>query len=153
MGEARRRKGQHLGPNMRSVTADDPEVRTLLEKGQVIAVHMFGVGAIDHAVRSLTYEQLMAPERHTLRMAFETLDRIRTGEINPWECFLCHSRRSGMQRVSVMAVIERALGEPLPDKPGIIVPVCHACDNVSAEDTRKRVEGAFHLSELQEGRA
>jgi len=154
MGEAKRRKArQDLGPNARVVQPDAPEVRALLEKDQPINVHLLGAGAIELAIRSLTLEELMVPERHAFRLAFETFDRIRAGEIEPWQCFLCGVEHSGMQAISVMAVIERALGEPAPDKPGPVVPICHACDSVSTEETRRRVQAEFGLYGVQEGRA
>jgi hypothetical protein len=152
MGEARRRKArQDLGPNGRFVAADAPEIRTLLEKGQPINVHLMGAAAIIASVTSLSFDQFVIPERHALRLAFQMLDRIRTGEIEPWRCVLCGKEFSGLPELSVMAVIERALGDPTPKKPGITAPICHACDSVSAEETKRRVQAAFGLMGLQEG--
>ena len=132
---------------------DAPEVRALLEKGQPVNVHLFGAMAIIDAVCSLTFDEMMVPELHAFRLAFQTLDRIRTGEIEPWRCFLCDVLHAGMPAVSVMAVIERALGDPIPKKPGIVAPICHACDSVSTEQTQRLVREAFGLYALQEGNA
>jgi hypothetical protein len=154
MGEAKRRKPrQDLGPNTRVVSPDGPEVHALLEKGQPINVHLLGAGAIVLTIRSLTTKELMAPEQHAFRLAFQTLDRIRTGEIEPWQCFLCGAEHVGMQAISVMAVIERTLGEPRPDKHGIVAPICYACDSVSTDETRRLIQEAFGLLDLQRGRA
>ena len=151
MGEARRR--QHLDPNARLVPPNAPEIRALLEKGQPLNVHLFGAQSIIGAVRSKTFDEMMAPELHAFRLAFQTLDRIRTGEIAPWSCFLCGVDHAGVAAVSVMAVIERALGDPTPQKPGIVGPICHACDSVSTEHTQRRVHRAFGLYAVQEGHA
>ena len=64
------------------------------------------------AVRALTFDELMVPELQAFRLAFQMLDRIRTGEIESWRCFLCTGDYSGLPTVSVMAVIERSLGDP-----------------------------------------
>jgi hypothetical protein len=151
MGEARRR--QNLDPNTRLVPPNAPEVRTLLGKGQPLNVHLFGARAIISAIASRTFDEMMVPELHALRLAFQMLDRIRTGEIDPWHCFLCDVDHSGGTALSVMAVIERALGDPTPQKPGIVAPICHACDGVSTEHTRRRVNEALGLYGLQEGHA
>jgi hypothetical protein len=154
MGEARRRKRRlDLGPNGSWVAPDAPEIHALLEKGQPINVHLFGALAIIYIVRSRTPDELMAHELHAFRLAFQTLDRIRTGEIEPWQCFLCGADHAGLSTVSVMAVIEWALGDPMPQKPGIVASICHACDSVSTEQTQQRVREAFGLYALQEGRA
>ena len=154
MGEAKRRQArQELGPNGRMLPPDAPEISALLEKGQPVNVHLFGAAAIIGAVCSLTFDEMMVPELHAFRLAFQMLDRIRTGEIEPWQCFLCCVAYAGVEAVSVMAVIERALGDPIPKKPGIVAPVCHACDSVSTEQTQRLLREAFGLYALQEGRA
>jgi hypothetical protein len=53
----------------------------------------------------------------------------------------------------VVAVIERAAGDPAPDKPAVTALICHACESVSTEETRRRVQAEFWLLHLQEGRA
>lgn len=154
MGEAKRRKPNvDLGPNGRFVLPDAPEVRALLEVGQPINVHLFGRAAIINTIRSKTFEEVMVPELHAFRLAFQTLDRIRTGELDPWRCFLCGDDHRGMQPLSVMAVIERMLGDPQPKKPGTVASICHTCDGVSTEETNRRVREAFGLCALQEGHA
>ena len=40
---------------------------------------------------------------------------------------------------SVVAVIERAAGDPAPDNPAVTALICHACDSVSTEEARRRV--------------
>jgi hypothetical protein len=52
-----------------------------------------------------------------------------------------------------MAVIERTLGDPNWDKPTLTVPVCHACDSVSAEEAKRKIQASFNLSLLQQGHA
>jgi hypothetical protein len=154
MGEARRRKlREDLGPKGRMVAPDAPEVRALLEKGQPVNVHLFGATAIYLIARSEPFDQFMRPERHALRLAFQMLDRIRTGEIEAWQCFLCDAWREGMPAVSVMAVIERALGDPNPDKPGIVAPICHACDSIIPEETTRKVQAVFRLCPVEAGHA
>jgi hypothetical protein len=153
MGEGKRRARQDPDPNARLIPPNTPEVRALLGKGQPLNVHLFGAAAIIAIVYSKTFDELMVPELHALRLAFQTLDRIRTGEIEPWCCFLCNVGYADVAAVSVMAVIERALGDPTPKKPGIVAPICHACDGVSTEHTRRRVNEALGLYGLQEGHA
>jgi hypothetical protein len=154
MGEAKRRqRRQDLGPNGHYAAVDAPEIRALLEKGQPINVHLMGAMAIIRDVCALNREALMAPERHAFGLAFQMVSRIDNGEIEPWTCFLCDREFSGLPTLSVMAVIERALGDPMPNKPGLTMPICHACDSVSTEETRRRVQAALGLYPLQEGRA
>jgi hypothetical protein len=139
MGEAKRRKDG--SPPRHGVSADSPEVRNLLAAGEPINLHLFGFGAVQIMIGTLSEQQLMAPEHHAFQRAFETIDKIRTGEIRPWRC-------------SVVAVIDRALGESNWDKPALAVPVCHACDSVDSEETKYRIRTALGLSPpLQEGHA
>jgi hypothetical protein len=130
-----------------------PEIRELLAAGQPINVHLFGAAALLSACVSLPFRQFMNSERHAMRLAFMSFDRIRTGEFASWTCLLCGHDFSGLNQLSVVAVIERALGEPKPDKPGIVASVCHACDSVSPEETSRRIHASFGLLETQSGRA
>ena len=148
MGEARRgRRQSHI------TEADSPEVRAFLEAGQPINVTLFGAAAIQLELLSRTVDELMAPERHAFRLAFQTFDRMRTGEIEPWQCTLCGGEHVGLGRLSAMAVLERALGDPTPEKAGLVAPICHACDSVSAAETSRRIQAMFGLYTLQEGHA
>jgi hypothetical protein len=135
------------------VPTNAPEIRALLEKGQPVNVHLFGSQAIIATIRSQSFDEFMAPELHAFRLAFQMLDRIDTGEIAPWSCFLCGVDHVGLPAVSVLAVIEHALGDPTPQKPGIVGPICHACDSVSTEYTQRRVRQVFGLYAVQEGHA
>ena len=155
MGEAKKRKkrngtGNSTGPG---IPFDAPEVKAVLEGGAPINLHLFGLGTVHLMISTLTEEQLLAPEHHAFRRAFETIDKIRTGEIRPWRCGLCRVDHSGVDALSVIAVIERALREPTRDKPALTVPVCHACDSVSTEETKRKIQAALGLDPLQEGRA
>jgi hypothetical protein len=47
----------------------------------------------------------------------------------------------------------RAIGHPATDKPGVTALICHACESVSTQETRRRVQAEFGLLPLQEGRA
>ena len=105
---------------------DHAAVKAVLEGGAPINLHLFGLGTVHLMMRTLTEEQLLAPEHHAFRRAFETIDKIRTGEIRPWRCGLCRVDHSGLDALSVIAVIERALGEPTRDKPAVTVPVCQS---------------------------
>ena len=49
--------------------------------------------------------------------------------------------------------LERALEEPKPNKPAVGGPICHACDSVSTDNTRKRVQTLFGVYDLQTGHA
>ena len=50
-----------------------------------------------------------------------------------------HREFSDLLRLSVVAVIERAAGDPAPDNPAVTALICHACDSVSTEEARRRV--------------
>jgi hypothetical protein len=152
MGEARRRR-QSLGPGSHMTWTESPEVHALLETGQPINVNLFGAAAILREICSRTFDELIAPERHAFRLAFQVFDRMRTGEIEPWQCALCGGEHAGLRRLSVMAIIERALGDPIPKKPGIVAPICHACDSVSTEETLRQIQSRFGLYSLAEGSA
>jgi hypothetical protein len=52
-----------------------------------------------------------------------------------------------------MAVIERALGEPTPEKPGLVAPICQVCDGISTAETTRRLQAMFDLYTLAEGSA
>jgi hypothetical protein len=153
MGEAKRR-GKKIGDNIHLTDNYAPEVRALPEAGQPINIHMLGAGVIVPEILRLEQAgELMKPQHHVLRVGFEAFDRIRTGELNPWSCGLCSREFSGYANLSVLAVIERTLGEPKRDKPALSVFVCHGCDSVSAEETKRRVQQMFGVLPLQEGRA
>jgi hypothetical protein len=51
----------------------------------------------------------------------------------------------------VVAVIERPVGDPAPDKPAVTALICHASDSFSTKETRRRVQAEFGLPPLQEG--
>jgi hypothetical protein len=72
--------------------------------------------------------------------AFSVFDRVRTGELAPWHCFLCARELYGTPRLSVLAFIERTLGEPVPTKPALVSPICRFCDSTNTEETRRRVD-------------
>jgi hypothetical protein len=153
VGEANRRRRQSLGSAGHMTRTDSPEVRALLENGQPINVNLFGAAAIQREVLSQTFEELTKPERHALRLAFQVFDRMRTGEIEPWACTLCGREHRGLRRVSALAVIERAVGDPTPQKPGIVAPICHGCDSISTEETLRQIQSLFGLYSVQEGHA
>jgi hypothetical protein len=140
-----------FGPNGHWATADD--LNNLLAPDQPINVYLMGAMAIIRDVCSLSHDALIAPERHAFRLAFQMLSRIDTGEISPWTCHLCGKEFFGVTPLSVMAVVERTLGAPVSNKPGVVSAICHSCDSVSIEETMSRVRAAFHLSPLAEGRA
>jgi hypothetical protein len=152
MGESRRRRRADLGPNGKFVMPDAPELRALLAEGSPINVSLLGSAAILREVATHTAEEMMTPERQPLRYAFTTLDRIRTGEIDPWTCILCGRDFRGLRELSVMAVIQRTLGAPVANKPAAISPICHSCDSVS-EETQRKVQRMFGLMPLQTGTA
>jgi hypothetical protein len=152
MGEANRRRQR--GPSGGHMTrVDSAEVRALLAAGEPINVNLFGAAAIHREVCWRTFDDLMAPERHAFRLAFQVFDRMRTGEIEPWQCTLCGGEHAGLRRLSVMAVIERTRGEPTPEKPGLVAPICQACDGISTAETTRRLHSMFGLSGLAEGSA
>lgn len=153
MGEAKRRNRQDLGPNGHMASLGSPEVRAMLEAGQPINVNLFGAAAIIGEARSKSFNELMVPEMHAFRLAFQMFDRMRTGEIEAWRCTLCGLEYRGLSRVSVMAVIERALGDPTPKKPGIVAPICQDCDSASTQETVRSIQAAFGLCSLQWGHA
>jgi hypothetical protein len=153
MGEAKFRRRMELGPNSSRVSADAPQVRELLRKDEPINVHLIGAMRLVLDLAAMTKEQFMAPEHHFKRLAFQCQDRIRTGEIDPWQCSLCEREFNGGLKLSCTAVIERMLGDPTPKKPGIVMPICHGCDSVSTEETQRLVMQYFGLLPLQVGHA
>jgi hypothetical protein len=116
-------------------------------------VHLIGAAVIAPPLLPLPDAELMQPQYRPVRMAFSMYDRICTGEIDPWQCFLCARPFSGLERLSVLAFIEGTLGEPARSKPAIVSPICQACDSVSTEHTLQRVRRAFGLMPLQGGHA
>jgi hypothetical protein len=154
MGEARRRmRRMELPQGGKWVQPDAPEIRKLIAKDQPVNVYLIGAGIILHRILSIPKDQLMEPQYRPVRLAFSMFDRIRTGEITPWQCFLCAREFHGLAGLSVFALIERTLGDPLPTKPAMVMPICATCDGVSTEETRRRVEQVYGLSKMQEGHA
>jgi hypothetical protein len=151
LGESKRRRQHDREYSLHS--HDSPAVRDLLEAGQPINVHVFGAQRILYEVRSRNSVEIMAPEMHAFRLAFLMTDRIRTGEIDEWFCSLCAAKHTGLRALSCMSVVERALGDPTPNKPGIVAPVCQACDSVSTDETVRRLQESFGLFAMQEGHA
>jgi hypothetical protein len=155
MGEAKRRRERRWSgpPGSKMLNIDAPEIRELVEEGQPINLYLIGSGIILPTLLPLSDDERATPQYRPVRMVFSVFDRIRTGEIAPWQCFLCAREFYGPADLSVLAFIERTLGEPLRTKPALITPICHSCDSVSTEETRRRVEEAFGLWQPQEGHA
>src|SRR5215469_16390045 len=119
--------------------------------GEPFSIFLAGTGTIVKAIMSLSQEEISAPEHIDLRLAFMTLDWIRTGEIDPWECALCARSFSGLRQLACIAVIRRARGGPLTrDNPAITPAICHRCDSVSTYEMRRRIERTYGLSRMQE---
>lgn len=145
MGEAKRRKQTGSKPGPRWCGGADPLVQAMFENpGEPITVALIGAGLIPGSIVRIPRAELMNPQHRALRMAFSAWDRIRLGEIEG-RCSICDARQN-VAGLSCYAVIERAHGGPLRDKPALVLPVCHRCDSVSTEETQRRVMGLFPMA-------
>jgi hypothetical protein len=139
-------------------TAKDALERLRVEPGTPMSVMLLGAGLITQAAQNGTlkaklFTKKATTERHLFRNAFSIWDRIRTGEHNPWQCSLCARDYSGLQMLSVLAMIEQARGDPVPSKPAVMALVCQSCDSVSTQETQRRIEKKFGFYSVQQGTA
>lgn len=109
---------------------------------------IIGAGALtlmilDAGHRDGGQELSRRPEMRPVRLAFSIHDRIRTGELPTWTCSLCERQRQGLAQLSLLAVIDHE-GDTAKD-PSLTALVCMPCDNVSEEDTVRRVREVFGL--------
>jgi hypothetical protein len=148
MGEAKGRQG-----NYRFTSNNDPKLMSLLEKGQPINCWLIGAGYLMPKILAEGRAWFIAPEQHVFRYAFSTYNRVMTGEIDPWHCFLCQRKFSGLGGLSTFAMLERSIGNPAQNKPAVAMMICHECDSVSTEETQRRVERAYGMIPVQEGLA
>lgn len=150
MGEAKRRKLNH--PTM--VTLDAPEVRSMFDHaGRVFSIYMIGAAMVQWTLGSVASDTLVSdPAYRPWRLAFGTWDRIQRGEMRPWVCFLCQRPHSGLKELSCLGIIDQAPASKT--NKAAILPVCHACDSVSTEETQRRLIAEFPLTApLNEGTA
>jgi hypothetical protein len=84
---------RHFEPDMR-VNSTDAVRSAASVVGWLLASVAKRVALTIADVCSLSTDQLMVPECHAFRLALQTLDRVDTSEIRPWECFLCHTGSS-----------------------------------------------------------
>jgi hypothetical protein len=140
------RPGEH-----RSVKSDAPEVRAMFaEKDKPMSVALVGSGVILATVlsRSMNLDSL-DPQHRAIRLAFGTWDRIRTGEMATWSCFLCEASYAGLDELSCIGIISALLATR--KTPAVGLPICHRCDSTSTEHTKRRIAEMFPLGEA--GRA
>lgn len=121
-----------------------------VKAGTPLMVTLLGSGLIasalnDGSLRKKLMTKKVTHERHLFRYAFPIWDRIRTGEMNPWQCTLCAKRFSGLAALSAFALLDHVRDAPLPNKPGIMALICGACDSESTEQTKRQVFEAFGL--------
>lgn len=155
MGEAKRRRiGKH------AIVLPPREGLDMLGVGQGtrVAVAMIGAGLIARGLRDGTLQAKLqarevTSERHLLRNAFSTWDRVRTCEYSPWECVVCARTFSGLTSLSCLAIIDHPADPPTPDKPALVCLVCAACDGVSTAATYDKLGQALGLMSVQQGRA
>lgn len=134
----------------------DGDVQALLTDTQGLPVNVAVVGAalvVPLMMRAGSTDAAKTPEMRHVRLAFMAWDRIRTGELRRWPCLLCAAERSELQGLSCLAVIDRVADKLQPSKPALVAMVCGACDSVSSDDTRRRIEASLGLRILQEGHA
>lgn len=149
MGEAKRRKN---APRM--VTTHAPEVQAMFDvAGRPINIYTIGAGMVAAMMHIVARDALIRdPAHRPWRLAFGFYDRIRTGEIKPWQCFLCQRPYAGLGRLSCFYIIDRV--PAVKANQAAILPICHACDGISIEETRRQVVAAFPMSHpLAEGTA
>lgn len=149
MGEAKRRKN---APRM--ITTDAPEVQAMFDvAGRPINIYAIGAGMVAAMMHTVSHDTLRRdPAHRPWRLAFGIYDRIRTGEMKSWQCFLCQRPYSGLSRLSCFYIIDRVPAAKANQ--AAILPICHACDSISIEETRRLVVAAFPMSSpLPEGMA
>jgi len=144
MGEAKRRQN-----NVSWTDNHDPRVLAIFEDvGEPISIALIGAGLILPTVTATPFDELMKPQHRAMRLAFGVFDRIRKGEIEG-HCGLCGTRYN-VQGFSCYAIIERARGTSRK-KPALTVPVCHNCDSISTEETKRRVSELFPMAAINDG--
>ena len=110
MGEAKRRA--ELGKNASMTSSRQALERLNLDTaGKPAHLSLIGAGLMLPAILlgAIMAEEATA-ERHRLRYAFMIWDRIRTGEYDPWACALCAREHSGLSKMSVLGLVEHAVG-------------------------------------------
>lgn len=130
----------------------DAAFRKLGTHGKPVLITLVPTSAVVVAALSgklLTAEATI--ERHVLRYAFMTFDRIRTGELPRWPCGLCAKSHRGLRKLRQLAVIEAAIGAGEPSKPAIVVLICTRCDHGDDDDLGRRIQAHYGLAPLQEG--
>jgi hypothetical protein len=152
MGEAKqRRRRAELGENINLVeTQQAMERLDATTVGKPVCLTMMGAGVIagallDGTLRAKIMARQATGERHLWRYCFMVWDRVRTGEYSPWACTLCGGDYFGLQRLSVLGVIDDPRRGSTPDKPAAMALVCTACDSVSQEETQRRIRQKFGL--------
>lgn len=148
MGQAKQRR------EPRFVAGDAPEVRALFDEAdRPINVWTVGAGMVVAMMHTIPHEVLRRdPGHRPWRLAFGIYDRIRTGEMKNWTCFLCRRPRPGLKDLSCFGIIDRVPASQTNE--AVILPICHSCDSVSSEETQRRMLEAFPLGPpLPEGTA
>lgn len=124
-----------------------PEIQALFAAGRPINVWMIGAGKIVELTLTVPFDTLLnEPVHRPWRLAFGYYDRIRTGEISTWPCFLCQVARPGLSKLSCFAIIDRV---PVSRRNrAAILPICDACDSISTEETRRQLMQIFPLGPI-----
>ena len=152
MGKAKRRR--EAGENTpRLLPLNAPEMRAMFQRtGRPFNVWMIGTEKIIELLRTVPFDTLLnEPIHRPWRLGFGYFDRLRTGEIKTWACFLCQVTRPGLNELSCFAIIDR---EPISrDNRAVIMPICDACDCASVKTTLRRVMQDFPLEPMLEGTA
>lgn len=124
-----------------------PEIQALFAAGRPINVWMIGAWKIVQLRLTVPFDTLLnEPVHRPWRLAFGYYDRIRTGEISTWPCFLCQVARPGPNELSCFCIIDSV---PVSrSNPAAILPICHTCDGVSPQETLRRVIADFPLAPI-----
>jgi hypothetical protein len=167
MGEAKRKYCMGLGGGGNGVIAGNltetgprESIRLMgALPGTPMSVALFGARLIPRAIEDGTmaaklFDRRQSTDRHMWRLMFGVWDRVRTGEIDPWQCNTCRKSYSGLAHLSVMALVDCARDKPAKDKPGAIALICNTCDSISSEHTFDLVRRSFGLEPpIQQGHA
>ena len=134
---------------------DDPrrataaDVSRVIVAGREVRVMVIGAGTlfaqIRAALRNPRHPLMRGREGRPMRLAFGVFDRIRTGEIPVWGCALCAQGYEGLGDLSCIGVADHEGDRP--EQGALIAVVCGACDQISSQDTIRRLHQMFGLED------
>lgn len=144
MGEAKRK-----GAVFSQGDLGDRKAQRILERG--VGISLIGTNALIQAIISADEDFYTNPRLAPLRTAVSYFDRVRSREIQDWECCFCRVKGAGLKNYGMTIVLSPIVPPPKPTS--FVVMLCDACTGIPSDEIMDRVMRVTGTHPMQVGMA